>query len=201
MSITLLRAASRAPRAGRNGGGVTFEVALAAAAADSSREYLWRVSIANVDRAGPFSSFTGLERVIAVIDGAGMTLRGLAQGDVVLHPFQACRFDGGVPVEGLLPRGPVKDLNVIYDPRRCRARLTIVAGVLPERVAACADLLVINLGDERIDVDCDGRSSALGRHDALWIRSPRASVGCPRLERSALIEIEHPLGARESEIG
>lgn len=198
MSITLLTAAARAPQAWRNGGGVTFEVARAAAPAGAALEFLWRVSIARVERAGPFSSFAGFERLITVIDGTGMTLRGLAPEDIELRPCEVLCFDGAASVAGLLPGGPVSDLNVIYDPRRCRARLTIIEHALRERRAACAHLLLLNLADGPIECSCDGGSQRMELHDALWIRAPDAIVSCARLERAAMIEIDAALQYRVS---
>jgi len=191
MSTTLLPAASRSPQTWRNGGGVTFEVARAAPPAGSMQEFLWRVSIARVDRAGAFSSFAGFQRLITVIEGGGMMLRGLGRSDVTLRPFDVLPFDGAASITGLLPHGPVMDLNVIYDPTRCHAELTIVEHAVPERSASRDELLVINLGEAAIDCRCNGRAQLMQRHDALWIRDPRAQLECRHLERAALIEVEH----------
>ncbi len=38
-------------------------------------EFLWRVSIADVERDGPFSRFPGIDRTIVLLEGAGMRLR------------------------------------------------------------------------------------------------------------------------------
>jgi len=46
----------------KNGGGVTREVAKS-----HSRAPFWRLSIANVDQEGLFSSFEGLDRILTVI--------------------------------------------------------------------------------------------------------------------------------------
>jgi len=57
-----------APRRWRNGGGVTRELP----AWPSPQEWRVRVSVADVEREGPFSSFPGVDRWFAVIDGAGV---------------------------------------------------------------------------------------------------------------------------------
>ena len=57
----------------KNGGGVTRELACypAGAALD---DFLWRISIAEVNRSGPFSAFPGIDRVITLLEGDGMQL-------------------------------------------------------------------------------------------------------------------------------
>ncbi len=53
-----------------NGGGITHEVARE----DQDGKLLWRLSLAEVGRDGPFSLFPGLARILTVIDGPGMDL-------------------------------------------------------------------------------------------------------------------------------
>lgn len=189
-SPVLRRAADRAPQPWRNGGGVTFEVARRAAPPGSGREFLWRVSIARVERPGPFSSFAGFERLIAVIEGSGMRLSGLAPRDVDLRPFEALRFDGAASVTGALPAGPVSDLNLIFDPRHCIARLRMVSDASLQRRAACAELLVINLASAPMECDVDSTKVSLERHDAIWIAAPDAGVACRGVVHAALVEID-----------
>ncbi len=54
----------------KNGGGITHEIARK----DDGNGLLWRLSIAEVASDGPFSAFTGLSRILTVIDGAGLWL-------------------------------------------------------------------------------------------------------------------------------
>jgi environmental stress-induced protein Ves len=184
----LLRAAARAAQPWRNGGGVTFEVARRPHPS-AAREYLWRVSIARVATAGPFSAFHGFQRVIMVIEGSGMSLRGLGAADVVLERDQPCRFDGATPVEGLIPRGPISDLNVIFDPDHCDARLRVLTGPAPRDPAAGSERLLINLARAPIQWRSGNPMAALGYLDAVWL--PDALEPCEHtgIERAAWIEI------------
>jgi environmental stress-induced protein Ves len=93
----------------KNGGGVTRELLAWPSAAD------WRVriSVADVDRPGPFSSFPGVERWFAVLEGAGVRLDvdgSVRELDALSEPF---RFDGAAPVTCELPGGPTRDLNLM----------------------------------------------------------------------------------------
>ena len=58
----------------KNGAGRTTEIAVhpPGAALDT---FAWRVSIADVERDGPFSRFPGIDRTIVLLEGAGMRLR------------------------------------------------------------------------------------------------------------------------------
>lgn len=102
----------------RNGGGVTREIArgTAGAGADSAGAggaggWDWRVSIAEVGKAGDFSAFPGMERVLTVIEG-DLFLLTVAGVDHPLEKYRPFRFPGDAAA-GALPTGDIRDLNVI----------------------------------------------------------------------------------------
>ncbi|NMW25795.1 HutD family protein, partial [Rhodanobacter denitrificans] len=57
----------------KNGLGRTREIAVQPSAAGGDG-FLWRVSVAEVDSAAPFSAFAGIDRQIVLLDGAGFTM-------------------------------------------------------------------------------------------------------------------------------
>ena len=185
----LLRAADRTAQPWRNGGGVTFEVARRPHPS-AAREYLWRVSIARVASAGPFSAFHGFQRLIMVIEGDGMSLRGLGAADIALERDQPRRFDGAAAVDGLIPRGPVSDLNVIFDPAYCEARLCVLDGSAPPDSSAGSDRLLINLVETPIQWRSGALTSALGHLDAVWLPDALEPCDCAGVDRAAWIEID-----------
>lgn len=113
----------------KNGGGVTHEV-LRDEGADPWR---WRISIAEVSTDGPFSTFEGLSRILTVIEGAGLELH-TPQGIRAARPFQPLAFSGDTPVDSRMVNGPVRDLNLIYNPQEVTASVEVVDG--PASVAA-----------------------------------------------------------------
>lgn len=119
----------------RNGGGVTRQILSRRRDARGNGipadvdDWDWRLSIADVDGAGPFSSFTGMTRILTIIEGASITLT--VDGTVEeLERHRPLRFDGAAETSATLPHGPIRDLNLI-------ARTgTVEAGVSIEILAA-----------------------------------------------------------------
>jgi uncharacterized protein len=103
----------------KNGGGITTELAISPQNADLS-DFVWRVSIAEVEADGPFSLFPGSDRTIMLIEGNGMILDAGGYGSIaLLEPFRPQSFSGDWPVFGKLVSGRVRDFNLIV--RRDRA--------------------------------------------------------------------------------
>ena len=57
----------------KNGRGTTYEVATSPDGSGTA-DFDWRISFADVDTDGPFSSFAGIDRVIVVVEGEQMVL-------------------------------------------------------------------------------------------------------------------------------
>jgi environmental stress-induced protein Ves len=97
----------------RNGGGVTRELAShpqAASAQDGAWD--WRISIAELTKAGDFSPFPGMERVLTVIEGELLLLT-VDGEEHPLEKYRPFRFSGEAAANGALPTGDVRNLNVI----------------------------------------------------------------------------------------
>lgn len=97
----------------RNKGGVTRELAShpkAASAQDGAWD--WRVSIAEVSKAGAFSTFPGMDRVLTVIEGELLLLT-VDGAEHPLEKYRPFRFSGDADTASALPTGDIRDLNVI----------------------------------------------------------------------------------------
>ena len=117
----------------KNGGGLTRELLTWAATprtplAQGSQDWDLRVSVADIERDGPFSTFAGIDRGFAVVQGAGVQLAmgNAPQGhtaDVraVSCADEAIEFSGELSVYCRLQNGPTRDLNFMV--RRERGRL------------------------------------------------------------------------------
>jgi environmental stress-induced protein Ves len=107
----------------KNGGGITTELLLEPKTDGAA---LWRLSIAEVTKSGPFSDFTGYARTIMLIDGPGFVL------DFADHPtkrldrrYEPFPFDGGWKTDCTLIDGPVRDFNLMAAREAGPATLTV----------------------------------------------------------------------------
>ncbi len=117
--ITALPASQRVAVPWKNGGGVTREVAVSPPGR-SMDDFDWRVSMAEVTQAGPFSRFDGIDRHLTILRGK---LRlDFSNRSVTLGPLDSLAFSGSEAVVGM-PLEPVLDLNVMT--RRGKATATV----------------------------------------------------------------------------
>lgn len=98
-----------APRAWRNGGGHTRELL----AWPQSAEWQCRISVADIESDGPFSSFPGVDRWFAVVEGAGVLLRLPDSEHRLDRDSSALHFTGESAPDCQLVRGPTRDLNLM----------------------------------------------------------------------------------------
>lgn len=111
----------------KNGFGTTTEIAVDPPNASLSGRFRWRVSIADVQRSGPFSAFPGYERTIMVIEGRGMELTvGNAPVRRIDRLFEPFVFSGDESAECRLLGGPIRDFNLMVDRSRLQARLNVL---------------------------------------------------------------------------
>ncbi|MBO9651899.1 MAG: HutD family protein [Variovorax sp.] len=147
--------ASLAATPWKNGGGVTREIVCSPTGAGMDR-FDWRVSVATIDRPGPFSAFDGVDRVIMLLDGAGVRLH--SQDHRIDHrldvPNAPFAFDGGVPLDCELLGGTSTDFNVMSRRGRLRADVRVL-DALVEIAPAAHGLLLALRGQWRLnELDC-----------------------------------------------
>ncbi|AOB30966.1 hypothetical protein AKI39_10090 [Bordetella sp. H567] len=118
----------------KNGGGLTREVACWPPGAGLD-DFVWRISVARIDAGGPFSRFAGVDRVITLLSGPGVVLRGgFAAGEHALtRPLAPFAFSGDVDVQCTLQGGTSEDFNVMSRRGRVQARVSVIqhGGDLP----------------------------------------------------------------------
>ncbi|MFJ8693240.1 HutD/Ves family protein [Streptomyces roseolilacinus] len=165
----VLRAAGRAAVPWRNGGGVTREIASRPEGA-GTEGFDWRVSLADVRGDGPFSVFPGTDRILTVVDGAGMDLT-VGGRHLLAERYVPRPFPGDVPTGGRLLAGPVVNLNVMHRRGAARASVAVVRGALTVGAPPDATVLVVAL-----DGPAEVAGVALGRYDAAWCDAPGTAV-------------------------
>lgn len=97
------------PQAWRNGGGTTHELATWPSADD----WRWRVSVARIDRDGPFSAFDGVQRWFAVLTGDGVHLTWPSHQVTLTPQSPPLSFAGSPACEATLIGGPTLDFNLM----------------------------------------------------------------------------------------
>ena len=107
--MLLIRAEQLVPQPWRNGFGRTRELL----ARPTRANWRLRVSLADIDADGPFSSFPGVQRWFAVAQGAGVTLRFLNGEHRALLGDEPLCFDGNAAPLCSLIDGPTRDINLM----------------------------------------------------------------------------------------
>jgi environmental stress-induced protein Ves len=152
----------------KNGGGTTVEIARFPADATLDA-FHWRISMARIERAGPFSRFPNVERSFSLCSGAAATLRVDGAAVTLARDAAPYTFSGEAAVSAELPAGPVEDLNVMTRQgvfRHVCRRLSLRAEVARTALADVTLLFVIR-GTARAS---RGSSSfALHERDALLV--------------------------------
>ncbi|AOG25145.1 HutD/Ves family protein [Acidovorax sp. RAC01] len=110
----------------KNGGGSTQELACWPPGADMNR-FEWRVSLATVDRPGPFSVFPGIDRQIMLLGGDGLHLRSPAWEHRLEPRWQPFSFSGDDAVDGAMLGGTSKDFNLMLRRGVWRGALNVVS--------------------------------------------------------------------------
>lgn len=168
------------PTPWRNRGGVTRELL----AWPHRDEWRARISVADIERDGPFSHYPAAERWFAVLEGAGVRLK-VGGGTQLLTPdSEPFAFSGNAQVDCSLIAGPTRDFNLMTLPgagRMLRVRdvhvgviaaRSLVAGYAPHGgTIAVYDEYVLDLAPRTLVwrlLEQEGPMVLEGT-DALWI--------------------------------
>ena len=195
----ILRAAARRAVPWKNGGGLTREVAVHPPGSDLGN-FDWRLSLAEVRAGGPFSTFPGIDRHLAVISGR-LRLSVAGEDAVLLTPdSRSCEFPGDVPAAAEPLESPVFDLNLMTRRGRFVGRL---------RRGSAERGTVLRLGSDTslllalspCTVRAASWSGELGALDAVRLAARREAPAALAIETAAadywLIEIDAAQPAHE----
>lgn len=194
--IVILRAAGYRAIPWRNGGGTTREIAVEPTASG----FAWRLTLASITRAGPFSSFPDTDRYLMLADGKGLDLAIEGLGTRHLAPGDSLRFPGEAAVQARLDHGPCRVLNLMVDRRAARIVTAEINSVHASDLAGPCLIFVLDgpvgvadagrpaerLAAERFDVVrvSDGARCRLTEPDAtgriLFLAIDRLSTPVPR---------------------
>lgn len=182
--MLLFRAADRTAIPWKNGGGVTRDV-LISPLGTLLDAFDWRISIAEIVSNGPFSSFPGIDRKLAVLDGkVALTVEGHAPVILDAHS-PLLDFPGEAAVEGHPIDGPSTVLNVMTWRGRFTSRMAMRSAAQPKTGAHVTVIVALN-GLTATSAD---DFFHMERQDALLIQGTEALTIAPKGVAYYLIEI------------
>ncbi|MBP2237247.1 environmental stress-induced protein Ves [Sinorhizobium kostiense] len=191
--MRILRASDYKHMPWKNGGGETVEIAVSPERGTLS-DFDWRISMATVASDGAFSSFSGIDRTLSILDGAGLTLFIEGRPPKLLTTADPpLSFPADVPTSARLNDGPVTDLNVMTRRHalKHRVRRLHVEGALPITTSAREIVLFCHRGS--VALATAGVSATLHALDTAVLQHPAALTLSAEISSDVfLIEISVP---------
>jgi len=174
----VLRESDYVPVPWKNGGGLTREILRVP---PDGASFDWRLSLATIATAGPFSAFEGYERTLVLVRGRGVELDFGPHGRSTLNaPGQVAAFDGAWSTGCTLIDGPCTDLNLIVARERAAAQAGILRLTAPEmiRTSGWEEILVCCVaGSVRIQ-NATGELATLSSVDVARCAPGDAAMPC-----------------------
>ena len=186
MTVQILRAADRPATTWKNGGGETREIAAAPPGANLGT-FDWRVSLATVAQAGPFSIFPGVDRTMMVLEGRLELVFADGRRMVLDEAGAPEEFAADIAVRATLPERPVTDLNVmvrrgVFTASLARRAISGAAAVVCQDVTLllCRSPAIVTMGVARHSLVTD---------DVVRVDAARGAVA--RIQTTGEIAIAH----------
>jgi hypothetical protein len=193
MRLTLIRGGELVAARWKNGGGVTREIAAFPQGAGLDT-FVWRVSVADIGQAGPFSRFAGIDRTLVLLSGAGMVLdEARAQGPTptqthaLTHALDIARFAGEAALDARLIDGATRDFNLMVRRGAATGDVEVWRDATEHTLSADAVLLFCAAGP--VDVAAGSAAPvALATNDTLRIDNPQA-LRCAVTGKGAVLAV------------
>lgn len=167
--ITLLDPASYLRTPWKNGGGTTVDIAYSGD--------VWRFGRTPIVQPGPFSDYTGFDRIQVLVAGSGLVLV-TPEGEIdVRQPFHPVRFTGETKIVTRLEGGPIEVVNLIG----LRSQVKIDIAVLDEgrtlHLEPGIHIVYNPHGDSMVAVQGDERKLAADHALRLDVTGPTRLTG------------------------
>jgi environmental stress-induced protein Ves len=184
--LSIIRSTDYPSRPWKNGGGTTRNILVSPARA-SLDDFDWRLSLAQVDRDGPFSRFDNVDRTLVLLSGT-MTLHEPGRR-IELVPGEPVQFPGERAVAATVSGGSTLDFNVMT--RRGRAIHRVTNSLFGERVTmdvtARSSVFRIAILLFALDSGLTIDDERLGVHDTAVITEQTVVVGASTGRAAALV--------------
>ena len=158
--------------------GSTLEIATNAA--EPGGPWTWRLSLADVPTRASFSAFPGVDRHLAVLDGAGMKLEREAERIEVPREGRAFSFAGEDAIVGTPVGSRVRDANLMLDRTKWTGSLEIQRVHERRLIEVEADVVLIFAAQTSDFLRCKTKEESC----VLSADSTLLSTGLVRIEAS-----------------
>ena len=179
MRVRHLREADYRRMRWKNGGGWTTELAISPPDC-AGADFDWRISIAEIESDGAFSTFPNCDRHIALLDGNGMRLDFDAAPSALLdRRLRFVPFSGDWKTQGSLLDGPVRDFNLIA--RRDRIHANVLHRPLVGTMVFPSDARTtwfVHLASGRASVQHSSDARALASGESLLLEPDDTARNC-----------------------
>jgi uncharacterized protein len=128
----------------------------------------WHFGRTAIIEEGPFSDYTGYERLQVVTRGVGLVLIAPDREIDLRLPMHPRRYDGGTPIRTRLEKGPVEVVNLIAN--RARFDIDLRVGKAGAEVSCGSGRHVVYAPVGQAHVEIDGRTYTLAEDHALRLR-------------------------------
>ena len=172
------------PTPWRNGDGITRELV----AWPDSSAWQWRASVAEVIQSGPFSSFAGVQRWFAVLQGDGVCLTVDGNPHNLTDTDDPLAFDGSVLTTCKLLGGATQDFNLMVR-GGASARMLRVSGNY-QMIADTPKIIAVYAHNERATVQIDCEIHKLDRASVGWTQVVAGTAVHVQTKGALLMEIE-----------
>lgn len=144
----------------------------------ASGALLWRLSIAEIGRDGPYSPFPGVHRQQLLLSGGGFGLSVDTAPEVLVEPPHGqAAFDGGSAVECRLLDGPVHALNVFSRAGAVDARVWLRPMVGPMYVFPQQhEFWAVYVVGGRVELSGPGGDALLEQGDTALLGAQRTRI-------------------------
>jgi environmental stress-induced protein Ves len=153
----------------KNGGGVTVDIA--------EHQDAWRFGRTPITAPGPFSDYTGFDRVQVLVAGSGLVLQ-TPDGELDLRtPLKPVAFAGETAIMSRLEEGPVEVVNLIGNRARVRIDLQVLRAGAALGRSAGTHIAYAAVGPAALAIDGQPHRLAADHALRLEVASP-TMVAC-----------------------
>ena len=144
---------------------------------------VWHFGRTTIVEDGPFSDYSGFERLQVAIEGAGLTLVAPDHEIDIATPFTVVRYDGGLPIRTRLAACPVEVVNLIANKALFDIDLHVCHAGQTSLLARGRHVAYAPKGPARVTVGAE--TFSIAENHALRIRSKR--VGSLRVDDGTVL--------------